>query len=551
MTEASDDRNQIADERHERISDNAALGQQQPVPETVLVEASGEGGVAIGGSADNATITTNINKILPAPRAALTGKKNNVPDSGSENFVGRDDTLTTLHQQLSATNALAITAINGMGGIGKTELAKQYARTYAADYPDGVCWVLVRDAEVASQIVNFAVAYLDLEVPEGLALTAQLAYCWNRWPGGGRVLVVYDDVPEYDRVKGALPPEAGRFQVLMTTRKQRLARRVQSFRIEVLGEEDALTLLRQIVGAERTEAERAAAKAICKWVGYLPLGLELLGCYLEENPEVTYQRLQQRLEDNRVKTRALQDTYDGMTAERGVIDAFELSWEGLSEAARRVGCWLSLFALAQIPWTVAESATAESGKEDLEYARNELVARSLLQRVEPGVFQLHQLVREYFLVKLAQREDADGLKRAYCQLMVSLAKQMPSTPTQELLLRMTPVMPHIAEAATRWQDWLGNEENELSWPFVSMARFYEGQGAYAQAEPWYESCLTATKSRFGDDHPNVATSLNNLASLYESQGRYEAAEPLFQDALALLRKLLGDDHPNVATSLNN
>ncbi|MEL6472307.1 MAG: NB-ARC domain-containing protein, partial [Cyanobacteria bacterium J06623_4] len=306
MVEASDDRNQIAGEGRERISDNAALGQQQPLPETVLVEASGEGGVAIGGSADNATITTNINKILPAPRAALTGKKNNVPDSGSENFVGRDDTLTTLHQQLSATNALAITAINGMGGIGKTELARQYARTYAADYPDGVCWVLVRDAEVASQIVNFAVAYLDLEVPEGLALTAQLAYCWNRWPGGGRVLVVYDDVPEYDRVKGALPPEAGRFQVLMTTRKQRLARRVQSFRIEVLSEEDALTLLRQIVGAERTEAERAAAKAICKWVGYLPLGLELLGCYLEENPEVTYQRLQQRLEDTRVKTRALQ-----------------------------------------------------------------------------------------------------------------------------------------------------------------------------------------------------------------------------------------------------
>jgi tetratricopeptide (TPR) repeat protein len=53
----------------------------------------------------------------------------------------------------------------------------------------------------------------------------------------------------------------------------------------------------------------------------------------------------------------------------------------------------------------------------------------------------------------------------------------------------------------------------------------------------------------GDDHPDVATSLNNLAGLYDSQGRYSEAEPLYQQALALRQRLLGDDHPAVASTL--
>lgn len=100
-------------------------------------------------------------------------------------------------------------------------------------------------------------------------------------------------------------------------------------------------------------------------------------------------------------------------------------------------------------------------------------------------------------------------------------------------------MPHIAEAATRWQSWLGDDEQELAWPFTAMARFYEGQGAYSQAEPWYEQCLAAVCDRFGEDHPDVAASLNNLAGLYESKGRYEQAEPLYSESFANFLKTFG------------
>ena len=59
------------------------------------------------------------------------------------------------------------------------------------------------------------------------------------------------------------------------------------------------------------------------------------------------------------------------------------------------------------------------------------------------------------------------------------------------------------------------------------------------------------KRLLGDEHPNVATSLNNLAALYDDKGRYASAESLYQQALELYKRLLGEEHPNTITVRNN
>ncbi|NET69787.1 MAG: CHAT domain-containing protein [Sphaerospermopsis sp. SIO1G2] len=66
-----------------------------------------------------------------------------------------------------------------------------------------------------------------------------------------------------------------------------------------------------------------------------------------------------------------------------------------------------------------------------------------------------------------------------------------------------------------------------------------------------ERALQMRKRLLGDEHPQVATSMNNLALLYSSQGRYAEAEPLYRQALEMTKRLLGDEHPDVATSMNN
>ncbi|MEH2164643.1 MAG: tetratricopeptide repeat protein, partial [Nostoc sp.] len=71
------------------------------------------------------------------------------------------------------------------------------------------------------------------------------------------------------------------------------------------------------------------------------------------------------------------------------------------------------------------------------------------------------------------------------------------------------------------------------------------------AEPLYIEALAMRKRLLGDEHPNVATSLNNLALLYKSQGRYSNAEPLYIEALEIAEKRLGANHPDTITYREN
>ncbi|MEM1240642.1 MAG: tetratricopeptide repeat protein [Cyanobacteria bacterium P01_H01_bin.26] len=484
------------------------------------------------------------------------GISNNLQERGSSNFVGRNQTLKELHEKLQPGQTLAITALQGMGGIGKTEMAVQYAQRYKSHYPSGVCWLSARGAEVGTQLVKFAVTVLGLTQPEG-ELADQVQSVWNWWPrqdNGERVLLIYDDVADYGDIEGLLPTDE-RFQVLLTTRLQNLAAGVEDFRLELLSKEASLQLLRKIVdgaGTTRINAELAIAEALCERVGYLPLGLELLGYFLKNKPRMPLQKLQQRLKKNQLNAKAFQTAHPGMTAKLGVYEAFELSWAELSEAGQGMACWLSLFGLAPIPWGLASAGVREEDQDDWADTRDdEPLKLSLLKDLDGNSYQLHQLVREFFLAKLEERKDKENLKEAYCGLMRTIASQMPQSPTQELISQLSPIVPHMEEVTTRWLSSLGDEENELLGPFVFLARFYHGQGAYAQAELRYESSLKATLERFGEVHPDVATSLNNLAASYRSQGRYGEAEPLYLEALALRKQLLGEAHPDLATSLNN
>ena len=131
-----------------------------PVQQSITVNEANKSQIGLG---DNNTFTqTNIDVVLPTPKPERTGELSNVP-RGSDTFVGRDDTLKALHERLAQGNTVAITAIQGMGGVGKTELARQYALQYKTAYPGGVCWLQARDLDVAPQIVEFAAVYLHIE----------------------------------------------------------------------------------------------------------------------------------------------------------------------------------------------------------------------------------------------------------------------------------------------------------------------------------------------------------------------------------------------------
>ena len=81
-----------------------------------------------------------------------------------------------------------------MGGVGKTELALQYALKNQHNYPGGLCWFPVRGLDLGTQIVSFARTELGLTIPDELEFKEQVRYCWGHWPEG-TALIVLDDVP--------------------------------------------------------------------------------------------------------------------------------------------------------------------------------------------------------------------------------------------------------------------------------------------------------------------------------------------------------------------
>ena len=215
---------------------------------------------------------------------------NNLPVSNASVFVGRDGDLAAVDALLRQNSRVNIAAAVGMGGVGKTELAWQYAWRHGNAFPGGVCWL--RGVEpIAPQMVSFAFDHLGLEVPEG---TEQpVAWCCQRWPNEGdrkgAVLMVVDDVQDYGLLKSMLPSGGtgdGRFRVLLTTR-QAILPVGQRLALAVLVPEAALELLTSLVGAERIEAELAEAQRLCEWVGRLPLGIELVGWHLAQRPGLT------------------------------------------------------------------------------------------------------------------------------------------------------------------------------------------------------------------------------------------------------------------------
>ncbi len=486
---------------------------------------------------------------LGAELQERTGIPNSIPFSGDTPFVGREPELEQLHKMLQAQGTVAIAAVQGLGGIGKTELAIRYATRHIHEYPGGICWCFCRGEDVGVQILQFATGVLALTPPQDQELEIQLRYCWSHWPEGG-VLVVLDDLTNWRSVQKVLPSGSSRFKVLITTRRE-LSPSLQKLALGVLDLEAALQLLRDLSGAERVQREPEAAQQLCGWLGCLPLGLELVGRYLAQRPDLSLGEMMRRLQQKRLQQRALQTPEDpgDMTRTLGIRDVFEFSWQALSGGAQRLGCLLSVFAQAPISWGLVPQCDPEQDPEDLEDSLAELVRLNLVEREGEGLYHLHQLVREYLLEKLDENVASHDLKQLFVHGMVEQARQIPEDPTQEVIQKMKQVIPHLAEVVGRWDGVLKDEE--WIWPYEGLGRYYEGQGLYGEAELWRKECAGRSWERLGEEHPDVASSLNNLALLYRSQGRYREAEALFQQSLELRQKLLGEEHPDVASSLNN
>lgn len=559
---------------------------------------------------------------------ALPYPYDTIPQSGVSQFVGRDKELETLHQLLQEHDQVAVA---GISGIGKTELAIQYAKTNLNHYTGGVCWLFAR-SDLGVQIVEFSLLHFpNFTIPDKLTPTTQVQYCWEYWKlllappyqgGDGGVLIIIDNVTDYCQIQPYLPPPSSRFKVILTTRLQ-LETSVQILSLEVLSPPAALELLASRIGKYRVKDTRGkpfgidskpkqskhkvkvnrtsasvpplliregqeerltVARQLCELLGYLPLGIELVGRYLEQERNLPLEKMRSRLErgsKNRLhlqKQRIIHEFFiQDEKAQLIISAAFELSWNRLEQEAQELGCLLSIFALAPIPWTQVESVYGQLylpgallGKllgispndsqanienlitallENLKAFRSQLIQLHLLQHTGEETYQLHPLIRELLQEKLESLEPSKNLKETFCQVMIAVAKQIPDSPSRDLIEAVTPAIPHVVEAATALKEFLSDEDLIQSWE--GLGWFYQSQGFYDLATPWWEQCLWLMQNYLGSDHPDMVTKLQNLAWIYYAQERYPEAEPLSVQALKICEQKLGAEHPLTLATRKN
>ena len=215
----------------------------------------------------------------------------NVPYQRNPFFLGRDDELTQLRSHLQAGQATALSqpqAISGLGGIGKTQLALEYAYRYHQDY-HAVLWARAESTEalVSSYVTIATLLRLPQREAKEQEIIVQAVKTWlqahRNW------LLILDNADELTLLPDFLPPSLGG-HLLLTTRAAAIGQLAHRLEIEtLLPEQGALFLLRRAgliaPDAELSHAsreDRELALKISQELGGLPLALDQAGAYLEE-----------------------------------------------------------------------------------------------------------------------------------------------------------------------------------------------------------------------------------------------------------------------------
>ena len=467
--------------------------------------------------------------------------------------------------------------IHGMGGLGKTALALDYASRNAEHY-DTVFFA--RANSTANLYTSFQSIAEQLQLPEQASenknVTVRAVQRWlNNHSGYLLILDHANLITGFTAIDlKTFLPESPRGHILLTTRMDNLLSLLgikgnRDYHLYKLGWKDAHDLLIGRAGKEGevlTPEEYSAAIGLAKDLDYFPLALELAGASIRHG--MTFADYRDQLRSR--KDSSLADTLSAFatvwqinseavraefsaSAELLDLAAFlspdDISFELISQAApqlfdhitdfeERVSYWETLLAPLVRYGLVTQDSTAQTFS--LPY-----LGQAILQNgVAPRDWQkrIAVLVSTGWLSRRYQKEWLDRILDA-----LVAAFPRPDLESQEYAARLIAT----GQAILQWTTEQGASDIRAAFLLDQAGSCLYARGHYTKAEPMYEKALMIRRDVLSDSHLSTALSLNNLAMLYKSQSRMDRAEPLFLQALTTHRNLLPEKHPDIAISLNN
>jgi tetratricopeptide (TPR) repeat protein len=483
----------------------------------------------------------------------------NLPFSRNKFFTGRDDILKGIHKNFSEGEN--VQALSGIGGVGKTQTALQYAYQYQQAYRI-VLWGNANSRETL--VTDFVAMAGLLNLPEKEAQDqSEAVNAVKRWFGNNDGwLLILDNADELVMAREFIPSsETGR--ILLTTRAQNtkpIAARQAVEKMEP--QEGALFLLLRLEEIKKDEQLESApeglrkqAEALSKAVDGLPLALDQAAAFIEETPSTLeeYQRLYQSERKELLSRRGkLAEDHPSVTV------TFSLAFKKVVDDNPAAADLLRVCAFLEadsIPEEIFSEGAKELGEALGSAAESPLALTDAIgEAARFSLLRRHPEARTVSLHRLAQavlRDEMDSdTRRMWAERAVrALDGVFPSAKYSTWYL-CDRLIPH-AQLLASLIDEYGFDFPEAARLMNRAGYYLKERAQYAEAEPLYQRALDIREKTLGPEHPDTATSLNNLAGLYNSQGRYAEAEPLYQRALDITEKALGPEHPYTAMSLNN
>ncbi|WP_369169965.1 FxSxx-COOH system tetratricopeptide repeat protein [Streptomyces sp. R28] len=497
-------------------------------------------------------------------------------------FVGRDELLVEVRGLLAGGRTVAVVALDGRGGVGKTQLATEYAHRFCGEY-ELLWWVRAEDtALIPDQLALLAVetgaARRDTSPEEAVAALAAELRSRARW------LIVFDNAEDPAELAGYLPSGAG--HVLITSRNPRWHGVATPLDVDVLARRESVTLLR----SRTAWLSQADADRLAQALDDLPLAL------VQAAEVLTTTTVEEYLELLGSNAGAVTDEGRPPDYPWSLAAQIRLSMRILREqdpgaADVLQGCAL----LAPEPFALPMGAPREVDEFSLvdgvladRSARHRvlsLVNRHGLARVAGGSLHLHRLTQAVLKDQLSAEERAAAARDA--SLLVGAAypgqaREPAAWPFWPDLLPHAlaidpadlvtadaryaaceaclylidrggaPVaLPRLQALHKAWTALLGPDHFHTWWVVNYLAQAFAAVGEHDQAHTLHSDLLDRQRRVLGEDDSWTLNSATALAVWRADLGRVEEARDLARDTLERLRRVLGDDHPDTLTSANN
>ncbi|GLV55814.1 tetratricopeptide repeat protein [Dictyobacter sp. S3.2.2.5] len=553
----------------------------------------------------------DVDNKSPKERALWT-----VPYTRNPYFTGREYLLDQLFHQFAPPSAnqpaflrrailTQIQAIKGLGGIGKTQIAIEFAyRCLEQGRYIHTLWVVASSEETIQKSFVELTALLPEMVTQGMtdqrklvaAALLWLEQCEQPW------LLIFDNADALPIVQPYLPRH-GNGCILLTTRAQATGSLAPSLEVELMEQHEAIYFLRRRAQrcVDGSPQEIEEARTIVETLARFPLALDQAGAYIDETKCSfrDYLQIYQERHYALLSRRGMQIT----SYPESVATTWSLSFTQIKQANPAAADLLRLCACLapdHIPeelftegasyWPPAlRQATADR------FAFNQLLqtllAFSLVTRCSEGHFLgIHRLVQ---VIQMEQMTPQEQRQWATCAVLAIYAifphdpeHDVSSWPQclryleqayacSQLIQRHHILLPEAAEVLHRIATYLrerafyplaeplyqqaiqirekqgGAEHLDVAASLHGLAKVYRLQDRYAQAGPLYERALRIREQQVGVEHPLVADSVHDLADLSRGQGKFADAEQLYERALCIRERQLGTEHPQVANTLNN